>query len=207
MKILSEGAEAKIYGTRFLGIDAIVKDRIAKRYRIKEIDGQIRAQRTKREARILGLASASGINTPRVMAVSKTRIYMSSINGTGLASIMRGDHSVPGGRLAEAIYNAGIAAGKLHNIDIAHGDYTPANLMIGNDGTLWVIDFGLAEITKSVEEKALDLLLMKRSLDKMLYGRFMEGYKKSSKIHSEVEKRLAEIERRGRYQTRTLMPG
>ncbi len=207
MKKIGEGAEAVVYEEMLVGRGAIVKDRVGKRYRIPEIDNAIRSQRTKREARILGIASSAGINVPRVLLTAKTRIFMSKIEGMGMAGVMRGEHDIPKGMLEKAIEDAGRTAGALHNSDIAHGDYTPANLIIDRKGKLWVIDFGLAAITKSVEEKALDLLLMKRSLDKMLYQKFIEGYRATSKNHAEITERLKEIERRGRYQSRTLLPG
>ena len=34
---ISEGAEAYVYGAQILGFDAVVKSRIRKRYRIKDI--------------------------------------------------------------------------------------------------------------------------------------------------------------------------
>jgi len=207
MKKIGEGAEAVVYYGKFLGRDAIVKDRVKKGYRIPEIDGEIRLQRTRREAKILGVASGAGINVPRVLLAAKTKIFMSKIDGIGMAGVMRGEHDIPGGMLERAIYDAGRAAGALHNSDIAHGDYTPANLIIDHKGRLWVIDFGLAAMTKSVEEKALDLLLMKRSLEKALFQKFMDGYRTVSKGQVEIIDRLKEIERRGRYQSRTLLPG
>ena len=49
MKLISQGAEAKIY----LDKDKVVKHRLKKDYRIKEIDDQLRGFRTRREAKIL----------------------------------------------------------------------------------------------------------------------------------------------------------
>ena len=93
--------------------------------------------------------------------------------------------------------------GRLHDSGIAHGDYTPANIIVGKDGP-HVIDFGLSELTYSVEEDALDVLLMKRSIAKTSYLGFIEGYRRSNPKAVEVLKRLVVVERRGRYQTRTL---
>ncbi|MDE1859836.1 MAG: Kae1-associated serine/threonine protein kinase, partial [Candidatus Micrarchaeota archaeon] len=99
--------------------------------------------------------------------------------------------------------SAGKLLAKLHNIDIAHGDFTPANL-ISSGNKLYLIDFGLSESTNSIEEKALDLLLMRRHMHASLYRSFIDNYAKAAKQGREITARLAKIEERGRYQTRTL---
>lgn len=205
MKIIGEGAEAKIYSGKLLGVDIVIKDRIKKGYRIKEIDGILRKQRTKKEAKILYAASSSGLNVPNVLLVDGTRLYIKRIKGNGLHEYINGNLRISKTGLSRAVYTAGVCCGALHNLDIAHGDYTPANMIIDNKGVLWIIDFGLAETTRSVEEKALDLLLIRRALQKELFALFLDGYRKNCSAHAQVIQRLNEVERRGRYQTRTLI--
>ncbi len=205
MQLISEGAEAKIYSTNFLGAEAIVKDRIKKNYRISAIDEQIREQRTRREAKILYLSSMNGLMVPKVLLLSSTTIFMEMVHGKVLHSMI--DNSTTTKRYISIMNEAGRNLGVLHNLNIAHGDYTPANLMLDKNGNVWIIDFGLSEITLSIEEKALDLLLMKRSISKVFFASFMRGYSSASKQQKEITKRLSDIEKRGRYQTRTLMTG
>lgn len=205
MKEIGEGAEAKVYEGELLGIRIVVKDRIRKRYRIPEIDSELRQKRTKIEARLLYTASANGLNVPNVLLVDGSRLFIRKIDGKNLHEAINGSMQIVPERLNRAIYDSGVCCGALHNLDIAHGDYTPANMMVDRNGTLWIIDFGLAETTRSVEEKALDLLLMKRAVPSKLFGSFLKGYRKSCTSSVEIINRLAEIERRGRYQTRTLI--
>ena len=61
------------------------------------------------------------------------------------------------------------------------------------------------EMTNSLEDKALDLLLMKRSSSAGQFLAFVDGYKRLGKDAPWVLRRLKEIEKRGRYQTRTLL--
>ena len=197
MKQLSEGAEAVLYETTFLGMHAVAKERTEKSYREKTIDTRIRDTRTKLEARVLARAYSNGANVPSVLLVGHNTIIMQKIDGKTLHSI---EEKKWGGN---AMIDAGKQLALLHSLDIAHGDFTPANVMSGKDGKIYVIDFGLAEITGSIEEKALDVLLMKRSIRKQNYVSFISGYQGFSKA-KEVLDRVEEIERRGRYQTRTL---
>jgi Kae1-associated kinase Bud32 len=203
MKRISEGAEAEIYETTVLGISAIVKDRVKKAYRIDELDHQIREQRTKSEARILSRASQNGANVPRVLLINKYQIFMNKIKGKTLNLIILGKEK--GNQIEKIVAEAGEQLAALHNSDIVHGDYTPANIMVGEDG-IFVIDFGLGDITNSAENRALDVVLMKRSISKKLYEIFAKSYISSNpKDGKIVMERLFEIEKRGRYQTRTLI--
>jgi len=54
MKLLKQGAEAKI----FLDGNSIIKERISKSYRIKDIDKKLRLYRTRSEAKILDKCSS-----------------------------------------------------------------------------------------------------------------------------------------------------
>jgi Kae1-associated kinase Bud32 len=192
---ISNGAEANVYRSNILGIDCIVKVRQKKLYRIQFLDDQIREQRTKIEARILTLSHSYGINVPPLLLVSKYGITMGFINGKLLSEI--------DGNTNVYLKDAGILLGMLHNNNIAHGDFTPANIMVFNK-ELFIIDFGLSEIIDSVEQKALDILLMKRSISQKGFGIFISSYKKSSKAHKLIIKKLNELEMRGRYQQRSL---
>ncbi len=197
MKIISEGAEAKIYESATLGNRVVIKDRAAKAYREKSLDLRIRAQRTKSEAKILAKASSNGANTPTVLMVGSYTITMSKLSGRLLSTMVDNAGS-------SIITEAGRQLAILHKAGIAHGDYTPANIMVSKKH-VYVIDFGLSEMTNSVEEKALDVLLMKRSLSKSEYATFVKSYSRSFSGAPSVLARLREIEIRGRYQTRTLL--
>lgn len=194
MEKIGEGAEAKIYCAKVYGMDVILKSRGPKAYRLQELDLRIRRQRTKREAKLMKRAADSGLSVPKIIAVGDTVIFMQMIKGKLLK-----DTKITSSKAS----SIGDLLAKLHNLGIAHGDFTPANL-ISSGKELYLIDFGLADSTISSEEKALDMLLMKRQLEPSLYKQFISGYSKSSKSSREIIARLAEIEERGRYQSRTL---
>lgn len=195
MERISEGAEALIYAETYMGLPVVVKDRISKRYREPLLDSRIRTQRTRSEAKITALASSNGASVPKILHMSGTWLYIGRINGDTLNTV------VP---TATLMREAGRQLAILHGIDIAHGDYTPANLMVDGKNALWVIDFGLSEITSSPESKALDVLLMKRSVGGAAYRDFLEGYRAGNKESGKILEKLAGIEKRGRYQSRTL---
>lgn len=201
MKKIAEGAEADVYETEVLGFPAIMKDRIEKGYRQEVLDKKIRKERTRSEAKIIARASDKGVRVPKVLLVEGTKLYIEFLDGDTLNHIMDKKDS----ELVPIIEEAGRQLAMLHSNDIAHGDYTPANLLLDDKNELWVIDFGLGEFTNSIEEKALDVLLMKRSISKKLYEKFKHSYLYYDwKGTKHVLSKLEDIEKRGRYQTRSL---
>lgn len=69
MEIIKRGAEAEIYLADWRGREVIVKRRIKKGYRIKELDERIREQRTKREALLMMTARKAGVSVPIIYDV------------------------------------------------------------------------------------------------------------------------------------------
>lgn len=201
MKKISEGAESYIYAMDFFGYNCIVKRRLKKNYRLKEIDENIRIGRTKREARVMSIVDSIGIGSPRLLLLDKYDIYMSKISGINLNDILERGKSKS---LIKVFRTIGRFAATLHKNNISHGDYTPANIMMDKKMKVYLIDFGLSEITTSMEDKALDILLMKRSIDKRLFSEFLKGYN-TFKYSREILRRLEQIEKRGRYNARTIM--
>jgi Kae1-associated kinase Bud32 len=203
MRMISEGAEAHIYSLEFLGFDCVLKRRIKKYYRINEIDDDLRLKRTRSEARIMGQISGLGINSPRVLLVGKYEIIMKKVEGIGLGKLIYSNRR--SAHLNSIFSTLGNYIAILHNNNITHGDYTPANIIVSKNDETYIIDFGLSEMTNSIEEKALDLLLMKRSVDGKFFRAFIGSYSKTCKESAEVLLRLGQIEKRGRYNTRTIL--
>jgi Kae1-associated kinase Bud32 len=192
--MLSEGAESKVFDTSVFGKEAVVKVRQAKTYRIKKLDEALRKTRTKKEARAMQRASEAGVNTPKLLGMGKFSIYMEKVRGKLLKDILEGNTDYR---------EIGKSLGRMHNANVVHGDFTPANIIV--DGNkVCVIDFGLSDISDSIEDKAIDLFLMKRSITRKHYAYVEATYRKESRQAQEIISRLAEIEKRGRYQIRTL---
>ena len=194
-KVIGVGAEARLSLINLFGSDIVVKERLPKKYRAKELDLRIRKERIKNEARIMFRISRAGIRCPRIVALGRFSIYMERLEG-----VLLKDKKISNKEIAES----GRILGSMHSLDIVHGDFTPANLISDNSGKIYVIDFGLAEMTRSEEEKAVDLLLMKRYLKRNLYRLFEDSYSKTYNDSEKILRRLVEVEKRGRYQTRTL---
>ncbi len=178
-----KGAEAVVTETEIIGIPAVRKTRIGKKYRLSEIDSRLRKERTRSEARLLNKLKQSGIRCPVVLAVFEYELILSKIDG--MRPEMTGKECMEAGRILA----------KMHEDDIIHGDFTPANL-ISNDEGLFVIDLGLGFVSKEIEDKAVDVFTMLRSID--CREEFLSGYSEYGKYAS-VMKRVKKVESRVRY--------
>ncbi len=200
-KIIGKGAEAEIRKERVFGKEVAVKDRIRKKYRIREIDHALRKNRTRVEARLLMEAKKAGVLCPIVYAVGEFEIAMEFVDGILL-------RNARAGIAAKKLFDAGAALAKLHSAGMVHGDYTPANIILRKrDGRACVIDFGLGAFSRDEEDRAMDLLVMKKSLgSERLFRAFASGYSSEDKKAAErALRQLDEVEKRGRYVVRAMM--
>lgn len=187
-ELLARGAEAKVYAAELLGRSAVIKRREAKVYRVKELDENLRRVRTKNEARAMSRASEAGVAVPQVFYVSDYDITMERLDG-----VLLREKKIDASRYSDV----GELLAALHTVNIAHGDFTPANIMVCKDGFV-VIDFGLSAFSKDLEEKAIDLFLMEKSIAKDEYGKFLKGYRKYADWKAVID-HVEEIRKRGRY--------
>lgn len=196
MNIIAQGAEAVIKVDGSL----LYKERIPKTYRISEIDNKLRKQRTRSEAKLL--QKAAGI-APKVLAVDEQKmlIQMEYLQGDVLKNVF---DELPENQRKKILHQLGEKIAHLHDQDIIHGDLTTTNIILCNDAVR-LVDFGLGMISKKIEDKAVDLHLLKQALASKHYRhsdeafmQILEGYKQS-KDHKIVLARLEKVESRGRY--------
>jgi TP53 regulating kinase and related kinases len=85
MQMLFQGAESKIYYSKETG--TILKRRLKKSYRIKELDDKLIKQRTRREEKVL--KKLNGIlQVPKVFKVVNNDIYMEFIDGLSVKDLL-----------------------------------------------------------------------------------------------------------------------
>jgi len=205
MNIISRGAEAVIYEED----GDVIKDRISKGYRIKEIDEKLRRLRTKSEARLL--ERARGANVPMLYGYSDRdmRIRMEYIHGVIVREVFDNLNITNLKKLCNKI---GRQIGKLHKVDVVQGDLTTSNMLL-RENELYIIDFGLGFVSNKIEDKAVDLRLLRQALGAQHYNvaanafkYILESYGKEYKESKAVLKRLKEkVEKRGRYKRKNKL--
>lgn len=206
--ILAKGAESDILEKSYLGEDAILKKRVPKSYRVKEIDTKIRKMRTKSESKLISDIKSCGVKSPVLFDVNleDESILMEKIHGNLVKDIMDSLSSEDRFNLAKKIgYNIGL----MHNKDIIHGDITSSNMMVDDKGNFVFFDFGLGGYSDLVEDKATDLLVLKKSFQSIDYeianetfNWILDGYIDSYEDDlnkNMILNKIKEIESRGRY--------
>lgn len=199
-KVLSQGAEAIILKKG----DKVVKQRTEKSYRISKLDEKLRKLRTRSEGKLLEKASKS-VNVPKVLKVDEKSKEITSefIDGERLSDILE---KLPEKEQKEILEKVGKTISQLHNVDIIHGDLTPSNMILSKDKKIYFIDFGLGYVSQKLEDKAVDLHLLREAIEATfaerwnpLFDSVKKGYSENYKDSRKVLERFTAVERRGRY--------
>lgn len=193
MTTLGQGAEAVV--TR--DGDTVRKERIAKEYRHPELDERIRTERTEEEKRLLEKAYQAGVRVPTVRNVEDTVLEMDHIPGEPLKDVLEDNLD-----LCELV---GDSIARLHNKNIVHGDLTTSNMLLYNE-EVYFIDFGLGFFSQRIEDRAVDLHLLKEVLDSThtdiadeAMDRVLDAYREQCDKADQVMQRYEKIAERGRY--------
>jgi TP53 regulating kinase-like protein len=197
-KIIAQGAEAKLIQKK----DILVKDRIKKGYRHQKIDSVLRKRRTRSEARIISKVGLI-IDVPKIRKVQDTKIEMQFISGKRLSDFLDEMSEIKALNVCKII---GENIAKIHDIDVIHGDLTTSNMILQEkNNKVFFIDFGLAFHSHRIEDKAVDLHLLRQAFESKHFRKYKKyfkavfsGYKKSEN-HASVLKQLEKVEMRGRY--------
>ncbi len=198
MDLIDKGAEADLYCHK----GKLVKCRVRKEYRVKELDEKLRAMRTKREFRLLKKAKRVGVPVPSVynVDVKDRSIEMDYIKGRSLKDFF---DSCGREEISKIAKEVGEIVARLHEHNIIHNDLTSSNMILG-EGGIYLIDFGLGVMSTRVEDKAMDLVVLKKSLNAAhasmsedIWKYIIEGYNPPER--KKIIDRISTIEKRVRY--------
>ncbi len=185
MRKIAQGAEATIWEDS----GRIVKQRLPKKYRLPALDASLTKQRIRREARLLRKLRGS-VRVPDVLEEAADSIVLEKIDGVPLKQC-------ESPKLCE---KAGESVGKMHSLEVVHGDLTTSNLFVERHGSAIVLlDFGLAYSSHKLEDFATDLHVFEELVSEECFEAFCRGYAKTQNRAEEVFARLGKLHGRGRY--------
>lgn len=194
MEKLGDGAEAIIYSEG----SVVIKDRIPKGYRIPEIDERLRKGRTRKEAKLMEKVQKLGFG-PRLISSDEktTRLGMEFLEGRKVRDILDKKN------FRRICREMGEKIAELHNQNIVHSDLTTSNMILGK--RLYLIDFGLSFESHKIEDKAVDLHLLRQALESkhheiynQAFREVLSAYSRRARDAGEILKRLELVEKRGR---------
>nr|XP_012137787.1 PREDICTED: TP53-regulating kinase isoform X2 [Megachile rotundata] len=172
-ELIAQGAEARVYKGVYLGKPTLIKERFAKKYRHADLDTRLTKDRIKAECRAIVRAKAAGVATPAIYLVNLDRrcIYMEYVeNAIVLKDFI--DKNISKKSNVDHLINfitqgIGMIIAQLHSKNIIHGDLTTSNILVKDVENISIEncnDFGLAHVDSSIEDKAVDLYVLERSL-------------------------------------------
>lgn len=146
--LISQGAEGRIYSGTFLGRETIIKERLSKKYRVKELDSKLTKQRLLQECRCMVKCKKAGVATPSIYFIDQINnsIYIERIFGCTVKEYLRNIVVTTSSSIGSASNQysddciligtkIGIALAYMHDIDITHGDLTTSNIMVKDDNS------------------------------------------------------------------------
>ena len=202
MELISQGAEARLYLTEYMGRKAVLKVREAKPYREEGPDLKILKERMRTECSLLSRAKKAGVRTPLILKIEPEKFSITTefIEGPTLKQELLGKPKNAGALCALAGKNIAL----LHAADLVHGDLTTGNI-IAHAGRLVFLDFGLGSISAKTEDKAVDILVFKKTFMSTHFAlagkwKYVErAYAQNYAKGKEALKQLAKVEARARY--------
>ncbi|XP_034826355.1 EKC/KEOPS complex subunit TP53RK [Maniola hyperantus] len=231
LKILKQGAEAKLYICNYLGKPTLIKERFKKNYRHPDLDTSITKERMKNEARSIVRCKTAGVKTPALYLVDfeRRRIYMQHFENSitvkdFIINLKSSNNQGDMNTLDVYADKIGEVIRKMHENNIIHGDLTTSNMLLVErnpsnveENPKWLnhtnidlvlIDFGLSFIDSSTEDKGVDLYVLERALISThneypdLFSRIFEAYKNYSKNNiKEIISKYEDVRARGRKRT------
>ncbi len=182
------GAEATVRIEK----DRVVKTRFPKAYRLPELDAALRKQRSRREARLLRRLF-NVIRVPAVLEESEDTLVLEKIDGEPLKRHVT----------IQRCEQAGALVGKMHSVQIIHGDLTTSNILVEHVGKqkerIALVDFGLSYPSHKLEDFATDVHVFEELVSTECFDAFCKGYQATQPKAKDVAARLEKLKGRGRY--------
>jgi len=230
-EVIARGAEAAITKEG----NKITKDRIPKSYRHPILDEKLRKLRTRSEAKLLEKAYSIikvpkvlktdeqnktielefikgkklADNLEKLDYISISKQIGASLAKLHDAGIIHGDLTTSNMIYSEDDNEKRVKQMKKHPKNYQDNSSSPIHERAGgvhdSIGSIFFIDFGLGFHSQKIEDKAVDLHLIKEALEakhpsiyEKAFKSVLQGYK-SSPSYNKVTKQLEAVEKRGRY--------
>jgi tetratricopeptide (TPR) repeat protein/predicted Ser/Thr protein kinase len=138
-------------------------DQLDRKIAVKVLRGEATRQdsmgrtRLLREAQAMARLSHPNIVTVHEVGDHEDQIYiaMEFVRGQSLDSWLRGKPLKPWRAVLDTFIRAGRGLEAAHRADIIHRDFKPHNVLVGDDGVVKVLDFGLARAVEHAGSEEL----------------------------------------------------
>ncbi len=195
--LIATGAESEIHK---INDTTLKKIRLAKTYRIPEIDLKLRKFRNRREFKILQKLHTENILVPEPYKIIEDKrideisFEFEFLTGQVLKNCLT----------KELLFKAFNQIIQMHKFEVTHSDLTTLNMICQNN-EIYLIDFGLGEFSVKPEDRAVDLNLFFNCI-KNEHPEFYKYKDELKQIYFKFNQRvlhnLEKLEHRGRNKSK-----
>ena len=136
--------------------------RLGREVAVKVLSAEFSADADRRSRFEQEARSASALNHPNIVTIyeigstnATTYIAMELVDGKTLREVLEAG-PLPNRRLLDLAFQMADALAKAHSAGIVHRDLKPENVMVSRDGTVKMLDFGLAKLLKEQPEEHVE---------------------------------------------------
>jgi Kae1-associated kinase Bud32 len=192
-KLIATGAESEIHK---INNTTVKKIRLAKTYRIPEIDIKLRRLRNRKEFKVLKKLHKNTLLVPEPYKLIEDK----RIDEISFEFEYLGGQVLKKCLTKKLLFRAFNQIIQMHKLEVTHSDLTTLN-MIYYKKEIYLIDFGLAEFSIKAEDRAVDLNLFFNCI-KNEHPEFYKYKEELKEIYFKFNERvlhnLEKLEHRGR---------
>lgn len=146
----------------YSGKKAIVKDRfISENDRNINLILKIMKEQIIMEAKAILKCKTYGIAVPTLYLIDlkNYKIKMENVSGLVVSDFLK-DNFDNTEAVTELLFEIGVKLGEMHAINVCHGDLNTSNMLLKENGSIVLINFGLSSLDPSINDKVMDLYIL-----------------------------------------------
>lgn len=152
-----------MYHSMFYNRKSIVKDCSISSCKDIDIILKIKRKQIITEAKAILKCKTMGIAVPALYTIDMKnyKIIMEKITGQPVNIFLKDNYS-NSKLITDTLFEIGIILSKLHKNNVSHGDLNTSNMLIKENGSIVLINFGLSCMDASIYEKVMDLYILEQ---------------------------------------------
>lgn len=146
LEAIGEGGFAQVYRAKQIGLERIVALKVLKLDLVNDAESLLRFEREARSLNELEHRNISNFFTYGIWHKKLPYIVTEYIEGKTVRELLNTRGKLPWAEALDVSRSVCAALSHAHAAGILHRDLTPSNIMISTDGTVKLVDFGLAKL-------------------------------------------------------------
>lgn len=177
---------------------------ISENYRNNNYILKIMEEQTITEAKAILKCKTSGIAVPTLYLIDlkNYKIVMENVAGLKVFDFLKDNYNNTEA-VTDLLLEIGFKLGKMHAINVYHGDLNTSNMLLKENGSLVLINFGLSSLEPNINDKVMDLYILELcfiNMHRPIADKFwliLIGYKEvDTTNHTVISKKLITLKKK-----------